>query len=82
MEAASRRGGEEGAVTMEERYLSGNIRLPVTSSPQVVIEVRATEMVQDQQQQEEALEQCEGLWLSILSPPPPFLASAQTSSVT
>lgn len=66
LEAASQRGGEEGAVTIKQLYLPGCIRLPVTSSPQVVIRVRATEMVKDQQpEEEEGLEQCAGLWACI-----------------
>lgn len=64
LQAASQRGGEEGAVTMELLYLPWSIRLPVTSSPQVVIRVGAAEMVEDQQQEEEeGLKQCEGLLL-------------------
>ncbi|XP_029987346.1 lisH domain-containing protein ARMC9 isoform X2 [Sphaeramia orbicularis] len=78
--AASQRGGEEGAVTIKQLYLPGCIRLPVTSSPQVVIRVRATEMVKDQQpEEEEGLEQCAGLWACIFFSPP---ASAKTCSVT
>lgn len=40
--------------------------LPVTSSPQVVIRVMATEMIKHQEEEEEGSKQCGGLWCHIL----------------
>lgn len=59
----SQRVGEEGSVTMH--YLPGGLFASCNIIPQVVIRVSATDMVEDQQQEEVGPKQCEGLWFYI-----------------
>lgn len=70
VQAAIHKDGEEGAVSMEDCHppppLAG-VFLPVTSSPQVVIRVMATEMIKHQpEEEEEGSKQCGGLWCHVL----------------